>query len=339
MPPAARVTDRLAARRPRKRRRRRPFGPDFDRVFAARIREADEFYRRRIARRPCRSDDRRISRQAYAGLLWSKQFYHYVVRDWLDGDPDLPPPPRARKHGRNDDWRHLFNRDVISMPDKWEYPWFAAWDLAFHMIPFARVDPAFRQGATRSSSSASGTCTPTAQMPAYEFALRRRQSAGPRLGLLARLQNRPARAASATRLFLAARLPEAADQLHLVGQPQGRRRASNLFAGGFLGLDNIGVFDRSKPLPGGGHLEQADGTAWMAFYCVTMLAMALELAHDEAGLRGHRLEVLRALRGHRRRHEHAGRHAAFGTRRTASTTTSSASTAQRIRCGSARWWA
>ncbi len=145
----------------------RPFGPAFDRLFSRRIAEADEFYRERIPT-AVPEDDRRISRQAFAGLLWSKQFYHYVVKDWLDGDPNLPPPPEARKHGRNHDWRHLFNRDVISMPDKWEYPWYAAWDLAFQMIPLAQVDPKsakeqlilfLREWYTH----------PSGQMPAYEL--------------------------------------------------------------------------------------------------------------------------------------------------------------------------
>ena len=121
---------------------REPFGADFDRVFADRTSEAEEFYRSRIP--PGASDDdRRISRQAYAGLLWTKQFYHYVVKEWLEGDPGQPPPPASRRQGRNKDWGHLFNRDVISMPDKWEYPWYAAWDSAFHMIPMAEIDPRF----------------------------------------------------------------------------------------------------------------------------------------------------------------------------------------------------
>ena len=132
---------------------------------------------------------RGIVRQGYAGLLWSKQFYHYDVRAWLEGDPAQPPPPPERASGRNSDWRHLFNRDVISMPDKWEYPWYAAWDLAFHMIPMARIDPTFAKEQLLLLLR-EWYMHPNGQMPAYEFALRRRQSAGPRLGRLAGVQDR-----------------------------------------------------------------------------------------------------------------------------------------------------
>ena len=120
----------------------RPFGVAFDRVFDDRIRETEAYYAAR-APQGLGQEERRVVRQAVAGLLWSKQFFHYVVRDWLEGDPSQPPPPESRESGRNSDWGHLFNRDVISMPDKWEYPWYAAWDLAFHMIPFSRIDPQF----------------------------------------------------------------------------------------------------------------------------------------------------------------------------------------------------
>ena len=145
-----------------------PFGADFGRVFAERCGEADEFYRRRIS--PAASDDdRRISRQAHAGLLWTKQFYHYVVKEWLDGDPDQPPPPARRRQGRNHDWGHLFNRDVISMPDKWEYPWYAAWDSAFHMIPMAEIDPQFAKEQLILFSR-EWYMHPSGQLPAYEFA-------------------------------------------------------------------------------------------------------------------------------------------------------------------------
>ena len=197
------------------------FGDDFD----AHLRPAHPRSRRVLRRtnsRPAISladEERRVARQAYAGLLWSKQFYHYVVEDWLDGDPDQPPPPEPRKHGRNHDWPHLFNRDVISMPDKWEYPWYAAWDLAFHMLPMARVDGEFAKEQLLLFLR-EWYMHPNGQMPAYEFALRRRQSAGPRLGLLARLQDdrrpRPPRPPVPP-----PRVSQAADQFHLVGQPQG----------------------------------------------------------------------------------------------------------------------
>ena len=249
------------------------FSPAFDRIFAERIAEADAFHTALIP--PMPEDARRVMRQAYAGLLWSKQFYHYIVEDWLYGDPEMPAPPPERLHGRNAEWSHLFNRDIISMPDKWEYPWYAAWDLAFHMIPFARLDPHFakeqlilflREWYMR----------PNGQIPAYEFAL----------GDV----NPPVHAWACWRVYKITAPAGERDVLFLqrcfhkllinftwwVNRKDDEGR--NLFAGGFLGLDNIGVFDRSKPLPTGGYLQQADGTAWMAFYCLTMLAMALELA-------------------------------------------------------------
>jgi hypothetical protein len=214
-------------------------------------------------------------RQAYAGLLWSKQFYHYVVNDWLDGDQDQPPPPPERKGGRNRDWRHVFARDIISMPDKWEYPWFAAWDLAFHMIPFAYIDPDFAKQQLllilrEWYMHANG------QLPAYEFAF---DDVNPPVHAWAcwRVYKITGAKGQRDRDFL-----QRAFQKLLINftwwvnrkDPNGK----HIFAGGFLGLDNIGLFDRSKPLPNGGSLEQADGTAWMAFYCATMLSIALELA-------------------------------------------------------------
>ena len=253
-----------------------PFA-DFDRAFAERLREADEFYSARLG--PNLSDDERtVARQAYAGLLWSKQFYHYVIEDWLEGDPTQPPPPAARWTGRNSDWRDLFNRDVISMPDKWEYPWYAAWDLAFHMIAFARVDPHFAKEQLllllrEWYMHANG------QIPAYEFAF---GDVNPPVHAWACWRVYKATAARGQRDL--AFLERAFHKLLINFTWWVNRKdplGNHIFAGGFLGLDNIGVFDRSRPLPGGGHLEQADGTAWMAFYCSTMLAMALELAaHD-----------------------------------------------------------
>jgi Mannosylglycerate hydrolase MGH1-like glycoside hydrolase domain len=255
-----------------------PLGRDFEGTFEARIREADAFYAERLPA-AMTEDERSIARQGYAGLLWSKQFYHYVVADWLDGDPAQPPPPPARLTGRNADWRHLYNRDVISMPDKWEYPWYAAWDLAFHMIPFAHVDPEFAKQQLLLFLR-EWYMHPNGKIPAYEWAF---DDVNPPVHAWAcwRVYKMTGGRGKRDRAFLAR-----AFQKLLINftwwvnrkDPEGK----HLFSGGFLGLDNIGVFDRSRPLPTGGHLEQADGTAWMAFYCSTMLSMALELASEDA---------------------------------------------------------
>lgn len=246
----------------------------FERTFALRVKEADEFYRA-IAPMGISAELNKIWRQAYAGLLHSKQFYHYVVKDWLEGDPAQPSPPEQRKQGRNADWQHLFNRDVIAMPDKWEYPWYAAWDLAFHVVAMARVDPDFAKSQILLFLR-EWYMHPNGQLPAYEFAF----------GDV----NPPVHAWAAWRLYKICghRGQRDRDFLARVFQKLlmnftwwvNRKDVSgrNIFAGGFLGLDNVGVFDRSKPLPTGGHLEQADGTAWMAFYCGTMLSIALKLA-------------------------------------------------------------
>jgi len=253
-----------------------PFGSDFERIFAQRLREADEFYDA-LSPPGQHEAERCVVRQGYAGLLWTKQFYHYVVADWLDGDPGQPPPPESRQSGRNADWRHLFSRDVISMPDKWEYPWFAAWDLAFHMIPMARLDGKFAKEQL-GLFLREWYMHPNGQIPAYEFAF----------GDV----NPPVHAWAAWRVYKIANQAGERDRDFLESVFQklllnftwwvNRKdtRGRNLFSGGFLGLDNIGVFDRSKPLPTGGQLQQADGTAWMAFYCATMLGIALELARD-----------------------------------------------------------
>jgi hypothetical protein len=253
----------------------------FEDVFKWRRREADEFYSTNGMTK-LTDVERNIVRQGYAGLLWSKQFYHYVVADWLEGDPRMPEPPAARKHGRNHDWTHLYSHDVLSMPDKWEYPWFAAWDLAFHMVPFARIDGAFAKEQL-SLLLREWYMHPNGEVPAYEFAF----------GDV----NPPVHAWAAWRVYKISNHTERRDRdfLESVFQkllmnftwwvnrkdPDGK----NLFAGGFLGLDNIGVFDRSKSLPDGGTLRQADGTSWMAFYCITMLAISLELARDEGKIR------------------------------------------------------
>ena len=254
-----------------------PFDARFDAIVDARRGEADAFYEHRIPR-DLPAEEKQIARQAYAGLLWSKQFYHYIVKDWRDGDPAQPTPPKARRQGRNRDWKHLYNRDVLSMPDKWEYPWFAAWDLAFHMVPFSRIDPEFAKEQLLLLCR-EWYMHPNGQLPAYEFAF----------GDV----NPPVHAWAAWRVYKLTGARGGRDRLFLERIFQklllnftwwvNRKDVDgkNLFSGGFLGLDNIGVFDRSKPLPMGGTLEQADGTAWMAFYCTTMLAIALELAAEE----------------------------------------------------------
>jgi hypothetical protein len=252
------------------------FGPAFTEVFSKRLAEADEFYNT-LKETELDESECGVVRQAYAGLLWTKQFYHYVVEDWLKGDADVAKPPESRLLGRNHDWSHLYSRDVLSMPDKWEYPWFAAWDLAFHMLPFAKVDPEFAKGQLLLLLR-EWYMHPNGQIPAYEFAM---GDVNPPVHAWAvwRVYKISAKEGERDRDFL-----ESAFQKLLLNFTWWVNRkdatGKNLFSGGFLGLDNIGVFDRSRPLPTGGTLQQADGTAWMAFYCTTMLAMALELAKD-----------------------------------------------------------
>jgi hypothetical protein len=255
-----------------------PFGPEFDDTMATRLREADEFYDLVIPRK-LSDAGRSVMRQALAGMLWTKQFYCYDVKRWLAGDPTQPPPPPERRRGRNHEWTHLFNEDVISMPDKWEYPWYASWDLAFHTIPLALVDPEFAK-AQLILFLREWYMHPNGQVPAYEWSL----------GDV----NPPVQAWAAWRVYkIDRRIRGVADReflekvfhKHLLNftwwvnrkDPSGQ----NVFQGGFLGLDNIGVFDRSAPLPTGGTIEQSDGTSWMGMYCLNMLAMALELARDD----------------------------------------------------------
>ncbi|MEP7064808.1 MAG: glucosidase [Gemmatimonadota bacterium] len=252
-------------------------GRDFDKIFDARLSEADAFYASRIPEATS-PDERQIARQAYAGLLWSKQFYHYALGEWLDGDPAQPAPPGTRRGGRNAEWGHAYHADILSMPDKWEYPWFAAWDLAFHMIPMARIDPQFAKEQLVLLLR-EWYMHPNGQIPAYEFAF---GDVNPPVHAWAcwRVYKMTAPKGKRDRVFLA----RVFQKLLLNFTWWVNRKdleGHNLFSGGFLGLDNIGVFDRSQPLPTGGHLEQADGTAWMAFYCNTMLAMALELASED----------------------------------------------------------
>lgn len=253
-----------------------PLGSDFEQVFSDRKREADGFYEAVLG--DLEGESRSIARQAYAGLLWTKQFYYYNVRDWLRGDPNRPAPPESRHHGRNADWAHLSNRDVISMPDKWEYPWYAAWDLAFHMIPFANIDLDFAKKQLILFLR-EWYMHPSGQIPAYEFALGD--------------TNPPVHAWAALRVYEIGKQQGKPDRQFLARVfhkllinftwwiNRKDRDDNHIFSGGFLGLDNIGVFDRSKESPFGGHLDQADATAWMAFYCTTMLNIALELARED----------------------------------------------------------
>ncbi|MEO8845579.1 MAG: glucosidase [Kofleriaceae bacterium] len=252
-----------------------PFS-DFDAVVALRQREADDFYAA-LQSTLADAERRNVQRQAFAGLLWSKQFYYYDVRQWLHGDPAQPPPPSRRLHGRNHDWQHLNNADVISMPDTWEYPWYASWDLAFHCIPLALIDPVFAKSQlvllTRE-----WYMHPNGQLPAYEWAFDD--------------VNPPVHAWAAWRVFEIDRKRHGG-----VGDLAFLERIlhklmlnftwwvnckdlddNSIFQGGFLGLDNVGVFDRSAPLPTGGHINQSDGTSWMAMYSLNLMRIALELA-------------------------------------------------------------
>jgi hypothetical protein len=252
----------------------------FEDIFTLRQKEADDFYAT-VQPERLSEDECRVMRQAFAGLMWTKQFYNYEVDQWLDGDPASPPPPSGHRHGRNSEWRHIHTSDILSMPDAWEYPWFAAWDLAFHCIPISLIDPDFAKRQLILLLR-EWYMHPNGQIPAYEWAF----------GDV----NPPVHGWAAWRVYkIDKKLTGRADTLFLERVFQklmlnftwwvNRKDAAgrNIFQGGFLGLDNIGVFDRSAPLPTGGYIEQADGTSWMAMYCLNLLAMALELArHNPA---------------------------------------------------------
>jgi hypothetical protein len=259
--------------------------PDFDSIFSKRIQEADDFYDA-LQSGIADPDARNVQRQAIAGMIWSKQFFYYDVSEWLKGDPAQIAPPSDRKWGRNRDWGHLNNADIISMPDKWEYPWYAAWDLAFHCIPLALVDPEFAKSQlvllTRE-----WYMHPNGQLPAYEWAF---GDVNPpvhawatwRVFQMDRKQRRetepehPGDLAFLERVFHKLML----NFTWWVNRKDAQGR--NIFQGGFLGLDNIGVFDRSAPLPTGGFINQADGTAWMAMYSLNLMRIALELAQHNS---------------------------------------------------------
>ncbi len=250
---------------------------DFNQIFKDRLSEADEFFNK-LQKDISNKDERDIQRQAIAGLMWSKQFFYYDVAQWLKGDPGQPAPPPERRYGRNHEWMHLNNADIISMPDKWEYPWYAAWDLAFHTIPIAIVDPEFAKHQLILLTK-EWYMHPNGQFPAYEWAF----------GDV----NPPVHGWAAWRVY----------KIDQKIQGRGDRRfleevfhklllnftwwvnkkdynGNNIFQGGFLGMDNIGVFDRSNQLPTGGFIEQSDGTSWMAMFTLNMLRMSLELAKE-----------------------------------------------------------
>ena len=254
----------------------KPFD-DFETLFTERVKEADEFFKD-LQSKIDDDDKKMIQRQAIAGMMWSKQFYYYDVAQWLNGDPAQPPPPPERKHGRNRDWMHLNNADIISMPDKWEYPWYAAWDLAFHTIPIAIVDPEFAKHQLILLTK-EWYMHPNGQLPAYEWSFSD--------------VNPPVHAWATWRVYkIDQKLQGKADRPFLeevfhklllnftwwVNKKD--YNGNNIFQGGFLGMDNIGVFDRSSQLPTGGYLEQSDGTSWMAMFTLNMLRMSLELAKE-----------------------------------------------------------
>ncbi|WP_298635261.1 glucosidase [uncultured Thiobacillus sp.] len=252
-----------------------PFA-DFAQVLALRHTEADAYYDA-LQTGIDDADARLIQRQALAGLIWSKQFYYFDVPRWLDGDPGMPAPPAERRRGRNSDWGHLNNADVISMPDKWEYPWYAAWDLAFHCIPLAMVDPAFAKEQLVLMTR-EWYMHPNGQIPAYEWAF---GDVNPPVHAWAAWEvyrsERDANGGRGDTAFLERILHKLL--LNFTWWVNRKDPAGhNVFQGGFLGLDNIGVLDRSRPLPGGGTIEQADGTSWMAMYCLNLMRIALELA-------------------------------------------------------------
>ncbi len=255
-------------------------------VFAKRKQEADAYYNEVFAGKTLSQERIDIARQAYAGMLWSKQFFHYIVEDWLNGD-DIPPPPE-RKHGRNAEWKTLYNEDIISMPDKWEYPWFATWDLAFHTIVFSEIDPDFAKYQLRLF-----TCEwymhPNGQLPAYEWNFND--------------VNPPVHAYAALKVYQKdIEFSNGTPDLNFLSRVFSKllmyftwwtnrkdAEGNNIFEGGFLGLDNISVLDRSNlNLGTGAVLEQADGTGWMGIFCLNMLKMSVELAkhEDQEELRG-----------------------------------------------------
>ncbi|MEL7534874.1 MAG: glucosidase, partial [Bacteroidota bacterium] len=258
-----------------KKAQKDPLGKGFDQAFSARLKEADKFYDQ-IHPKSLTAEQRNIQRQALAGMLWTKQYYHIDVPQWLEGDPNQPPPPPERKKGRNRNWLYLNNQDILSMPDKWEYPWYAAWDLAFHCVPLAMVDINFAKDQLILMLR-EWYMAPNGQIPAYEW----------NFGDV----NPPVHAWAALKIYEMEKERTGQGDINFLKRVFQKLsinftwwvnrkdiNGNNVFEGGFLGLDNIGVFDRSNELPGGGHLEQADGTSWVAAYSLQLMQMALEIS-------------------------------------------------------------
>ena len=254
-----------------------PLAKSYDTVFDARLTEADEFYKE-LQGGTC-ADTANIQRQAFAGMLWSKQYFNIDMETWMNGDPGQPEPPEGRKHGRNKDWLTLNNEDIVSMPDKWEYPWYAVWDLAFHTVPLAMVDAEFAKNQLVLILR-EWYMAPSGQIPAYEWAFSD--------------VNPPVHAWAAFKVYEIDKKKTGKGDIDFLKRVFNKlslnftwwvnrkdHNGNNVFEGGFLGLDNIGVFDRSNEIPGGGHLEQADGTAWMAMFSLNMLQIALEIAIED----------------------------------------------------------
>ena len=267
---------RLTRASANKKTNNEPFA-DFEEIFTKRRAEADEFYGE-IAPSSLTEEQRAVQRQAFAGLLWSKQFYHYIVDQWLDGDPDQPPPPDERKHGRNSGWRHLYNERVMSMPDKWEFPWYASWDLAFHCIPLALVDVQFAK-AQLDLIVREWYQHPNGKVPAYEWNF---DDVNPPVLAWAAwrvYQIERKKTGKGDRAFL-----ETIFHKMLIAFTwwvnSKDSEGKNIFQGGFLGLDNIGVFDRNAQFPDGTHLEQSDGTSWMGMFSLNLMRIAIELARE-----------------------------------------------------------
>ncbi|SIT01613.1 MGH1-like glycoside hydrolase domain-containing protein [Chryseobacterium gambrini] len=253
---------------------KQPF-QDFEEIFVSRQKEADEFYTD-IQCGIKTEDEKLVQRQAFAGMLWNKMFYHYNVERWLKGDPSQVPPPKSREHIRNSEWKHLNNEHIISMPDKWEYPWYATWDLAFHTISFSLIDPDFAKHQLKLFLF-EWYMHPNGQLPAYEWDFSD--------------VNPPVHAWAVFRVFKIDEYLKGNPDLQFLESAFQKllmnftwwvnkkdNNGNNIFEGGFLGLDNIGVFDRNMPLPNGEHLEQSDGTSWMAMFALNMMRIALELA-------------------------------------------------------------
>ena len=254
-----------------------PFAYEPEQIIAQRKQEADAFYKS-FEPENLSEDERNVQRQAFAGMLWTKQFYYYVIEDWLKGDKTQPAPPEGRAQIRNGDWKHLFNDDIISMPDKWEYPWYASWDLAFHLVPLAIIDPDYAK-LQLSRLTREWYMHPNGQIPAYEWDFNDVTPPVQAWGAWQVYQIEQKYWGRQDKDFL-----ERIFQKLLLNFTWWVNRedaeGKNIFQGGFLGMDNIGVFDRSKGLPAESSLEQADATSWMGMYCLGMLTIALELAVD-----------------------------------------------------------